>query len=229
MGLDLNRTYPTNPRRPACTSADTQLLEHSRNSSQIRTSLLFDRVFVAGSHELGLHRTLLLGLGPVAFDLGHDPALLRDADTANRLQESRYQSPLPSGARGGEQSLVDAFHLVTGDAGQGQEDGAGRVRQGRVGDVDGRDEGDEVLLHVDELGVVKGCDGCLEDVARDVLSYCRRHLGLPCEVWDDAFQNAENDGAGAHVGCLDDVRAEDDQGLENGDGGEHVIAHQCGG
>lgn len=85
---------------------------------------------------------------------------------------------------------------------------------------DPRDEGGEVFLAVDEIGLVEGDDGVLEDLVADVVV----DGGGGFEAREEHAEDADGGVHAARVADADARVAEEEDGLEDGGRGEDEVA-----
>lgn len=97
-------------------------------------------------------------------------AHLGDTNTLEVAQEVEHRRPLLAARRVLAQHVLDlAVHLVRVDVGERQQHVPRRGRQVRVGHDDGGDERGELLLELDEVGLVDRGDALLHDIRGYVL------------------------------------------------------------
>ena len=127
----------------------------------------------------------------------------------------------------GKHGVMTFRQLHFGDSRQRLEDLArGRGRGGEE-HVDSDNQGDEVPLDVDEIRVVIGCDGRLENVVADVFhrGHTKVRHGHTADVFAEATEHSCDDGAASGVGDSDDVRAEFKKWLQDRTVREDECAH----
>lgn len=99
---------------------------------------------------------------------------------------------------------------------QRQEDQSGRLRLLGVGEHDTRDQLREIALDGDEVRVVQGFDAGFEDLGGDELADLGGDGGGGREDGDDGAEDVGEGAAGAVVVHAEGVRAEEDDGFEDG-------------